>query len=52
MMKTLHDAAVNSRYRELNVVEGGTHNETWTKPGYYHQILIFLYRALGGEAAW
>jgi len=41
MMVELHQRC-GSRHKQLVQFASGTHNETWTSPGYYHSLDIFL----------
>jgi fermentation-respiration switch protein FrsA (DUF1100 family) len=31
-----------SHHKQLLQFDSGTHNETWTSPGYYHSLATFL----------
>jgi fermentation-respiration switch protein FrsA (DUF1100 family) len=41
MMVELHQRC-GSRHKQLVQFASGTHNETWTSPGYYHSLATFL----------
>jgi len=41
MMVELHQRC-GSQHKQLVQFDSGTHNETWTSPGYYHTLATFL----------
>lgn len=41
-MMTLLHSRCGSELKYLHKIEGGTHNETWTKKGYYQAIASFV----------
>ncbi|KAK9738540.1 Serine aminopeptidase, S33 [Popillia japonica] len=41
MMTELHNRCASSK-KQLLKLNSGTHNETWTLPGYYHALAVFL----------
>jgi fermentation-respiration switch protein FrsA (DUF1100 family) len=41
MMAELHQRC-GSRHKQLVQFTSGTHNDTWTSPGYYHSLATFL----------
>lgn len=41
MMTELHELC-GSQHKQLVQFDSGTHNETWTSPGYYHSLATFL----------
>ncbi|PSN33489.1 hypothetical protein C0J52_15394 [Blattella germanica] len=41
MMSELHQRCA-SHHKQIVQFDSGTHNETWTSPGYYHSLATFL----------
>ena len=48
MTQSLYDSAVNSKHKDLYIVEEGTHNDTWYRGGreYIGRLKQFIEKAM------